>query len=439
MRSKVALVLYYVKANKYSLNSILASIEYNNVPVDTYVVWRNEALFETINRLRNLYEKVIVGLSFFTTQLPEILGLVKLIKQYFPEVTVIGGGPHVTGDPVGSLIRIGFDYIFYGEAEETIRDFLNAVSEGDDVKSICGIGYVDGDRVIVHRRAGKINLDDYPPFPYWRRMFNPIEIMRGCPIGCKFCQVTFMHGGKPRFRSIETILKYAKIMWSMGLRDLRFIAPNSLGYMSINGVSPNHSAICELLDKLHKLSKERGGRIFFGTFPSEVRPDSVDEDIIKDIRRYVANKSIIIGAQSGSNRLLKVINRKHTIEDVFNAVEIIVKNGFRPDVDFIFGLPHEDKEDVEETMKAIDKLVKMGARIHAHTFMPLPGTPFANAPPGKIPIQVKKKLYRLIGDGILYGQWIMQESLAEMIDWFRKNNYIYVGRKLSEKAKFMAC
>ncbi len=436
MRNDIALILYYTRNNKYSLNSILAAIEHNNVPVDVYVVWNNDPILELAHRLRNLYRKVIIGLSFFTTQLPEIISFVKLVKRYLPDIMVVGGGPHVTGDPAGSLLRIGFDYIFYGEAEESICDFLCTLSEGGDVKNICGIGYVDDDKVVVCKRSKIVDLNSYPPFPYWRRMFNPIEIMRGCPIACKFCQVSFMHGVKVRFRGVDVILKYAELMWKMGLRDLRFIAPNSFAYMSSNGITPCYDAIDTLLKKLHEKAKKYGGRIFFGTFPSEVRPDSVDKEVLKTLRRYVANTSLIIGAQSGSDKILRIINRRHTIEDVFNAVEAAIECGFKVDVDFIFGLPFEEEEDIQASIKAIERLVKTGARIHAHTFMPLPGTPFAEAPPGRIPLSVKKKLYKLIGEGGLYGQWIIQERIANMIDWYRRNNYIFTGRKLNEKLRF---
>lgn len=81
-------------------------------------------------------------------------------------------------------------------------------------------------------------------------------------------------------------------------------------------------------------------------------------------------------------------------------------------MDFIFGLPEETPEDVRLTLKVINDFVKMGARIHAHTFMPLPQTPFARAPAGKINGEIQKALNRLIPKGLVFGEWEKREKIA---------------------------
>ncbi|HDJ83608.1 MAG TPA: TIGR04013 family B12-binding domain/radical SAM domain-containing protein, partial [Desulfurococcaceae archaeon] len=309
------------------------------------------------------------------------------------------------------------------------------------LEDVCGIAYYDKslDKVVINKRSTLVNLNDYPPFPYWRGRFNPIEIMRGCPWACKYCQVSFMFKAKPRYRDVDVVEYYSRIMLREGLRDLRFIAPDSFAYMSADGRKPNPSAIEELLERLHKLVQRYKGRIFYGTFPSEVRPNSVDYELARIVRKYVANKSIIIGAQTGSDRLLKLINRGHTVDNIIHAAEALIKAGFRVDVDFIFGLPGETREDIEDTLKVIEKLVRIGARIHAHTFMPLPGTPFADAPPGRLEPWLRKRLYLLLGRGFLYGDWLKQEREAEMIDWYRRAGIIFTGKSLSMNTRIRYC
>lgn len=439
-----ALVFYSMKNNRYSINALVASLEKDdNLLVDVYIVdeRRRTSLIHILQRLRNFYKRVILGVSFITTQIAYIEKLVDLIKRYVPGVILVAGGPHATGDPVGTIVKLGFDYAVIGEGEETIRDIAEALSNGLSLEDVCGIAYYDPntEKVLVSRRLTQVNLDVYPPFPYWRGRFNPIEIMRGCPWTCKYCQVSFMFKARPRYRGIDTIEYYSRIMLREGLGDLRFIAPDSFAYMSSDGRRPNPSALEELLERLYKLTQIYNGRIFYGTFPSEVRPDNVDYELARMVRKYVANKSIIIGAQTGSDRLLKHINRGHSVDDVINAAEALIKAGFRVDVDFIFGLPGETREDIEETLKVIKKLVDMGARIHAHTFLPLPGTPFAEAPPGRIPFWLRRKLYLLLGRGFLYGDWLEQEKEAEMIDWYRKIGVIFTGKALALNMKIRYC
>ena len=127
------------------------------------------------------------------------------------------------------------------------------------------------------------------------------------------------------------------------------------------------------------------GRIFFGSFPSEVRPEHVTPEAMRLLRRYVANDNIIIGAQSGSDAVLAAAGRGHGTGPVRDAVRIAVSHGFRPNVDFIFGMPGEGADDQRASLALADELTGLGARIHAHTFMPLPGTPWRDAEPGVHP------------------------------------------------------
>ena len=85
-------------------------------------------------------------------------------------------------------------------------------------------------------------------------------------------------------------------------------------------------------------------------------------------------------------------------------------------MDFIFGLPQEDECDIQLTIKVMSDLVRMGARIHAHTFMPLPQTPFAKSPAGQVPADIKKMLRELIKKGVVFGNWVKQESIARAME-----------------------
>src|SRR5699024_939787 len=99
------------------------------------------------------------------------------------------------------------------------------------------------------------------------------------------------------------------------------------------------------------------------------------------LRRYVDNDNLVIGGQSGSQRVLDATKRDHTVDDVLRAARISVENGFVPNVDFLFGLPSEDESDHAATVRLMQQLSEIGARVHSHTFMPLPGTPLRDAPP----------------------------------------------------------
>jgi len=425
VRRKVAIVIPYLRHNRFSYNVILAALEKENIHIPVYLIRSKTYDFiEEIHGLAKKYDVLVLAISIMTTQIVDMLDEIRKINKMRPNnVISVAGGPHPSGDPCGTL-DLGFDFVFIGEAEMSFSDFIMKLIDNEDVFSTKGISYKHNGEYFMTERPPPIDLNEYPPFPVGMRMFNPIEITRGCPYACRYCQVTYLHGARPRHRDIERILEYCEVMIKANKKDLRFISPNSFGYGSIDGRNVNYDALAELIDKLYSLVKKEGGRIFFGSFPSEVRPDFVDEDVLRIIKGKVANRRIIVGAQSGSDEILKKIHRGHTVEDIINAVEIIQRYGFRADVDFIFGLPGEKEEDLVKTERIIQELVKMGARIHAHTFIPLPGTPFYKEAPGKIPKRIKKLLYRLTGKGHLYGYWESQERLARKIVELRERGII---------------
>ena len=324
------------------------------------------------------------------------------------------GGPHPTGDPEGT-IKMGFDIVVRGEGEETLMEILKKIDENEDYRNVKGIVFVDdkGEYRYTGQRS-LINLDKYPPFAVKHNKFGPIEITRGCPFACYFCQTSYIFGTRVRHRSVENICKYVEIMKSRNLYDIRFITPNAFSYGSLDGKKLNVDALEKLLSNVREIIGSKG-RIFLGTFPSEVRPEHVTGETIDLVLRYANNDNLIIGAQSGSQRILDLCHRGHTVEDIYNAVKLTLKSGLKANVDFIFGLPGETEEDVKLTIKVMNDLVKMGARIHAHTFIPLPQTPFAKAAPGKISENLKKIIEGWISRGIVYGDWRKQERIAERI------------------------
>ncbi len=425
MRKNVALAFYYTKQNRYSFNALLGALEsepdFENL--QTYLLISKQSLYFELKEIAKKHEKVIFGISFFTTQLwdvEKILNSLKPLKNECKNLLFIAGGAHPTGEPFKTL-EMGFDVVVRGEAEETLIELLKAFDADEDFTKVNGIAYVDENRHFnLNPLRNHVNLDNYAPFSLKHRRFGPIEITRGCPFCCHYCQTSYMFGAKVRHRSIEKICEYVEVMKQKNLKDIRFISPNAFSYGSVDGKALNIAKIEELLRNIREIINP-DGRIFFGSFPSEVRPEHVTEETIDVLLRYADNKNIVIGAQSGSDRILKLCHRGHSTEDVYKAVKLTVDAGLIPNVDFIFGLPGETEEDVKQTIKVMHDLAKMGARIHAHTFMPLPQTPFSKSPAGKISNELKKIIGKLISSRVLYGSWRQQQELAQRIVQYLKN------------------
>ena len=323
-------------------------------------------------------------------------------------VVQIAGGPHPTADPGDALDR-GFDLVALGEGEGTLVGLLRRLAGGSDLRGP-GLAWREGGGVRRGPAAPPVSLDESPPFPERLPRLGPIEITRGCGHACRFCQTTHLHGGHVRHRSARRIAEAARQVVVRGGRDVRFVTPSALAYGSEDG-APCLEAVEELLVRVRE-SAGPGARIWFGTFPSEVRPEHVTPEALRLLRRHVANDHLAIGAQSGLDAVLEGCNRGHRAEDVRRAVRLAAEAGFRAKVDLIFGLPGETPDDAAASRALATELAAAGAEIHAHAFLPLPGTPWAGAEPGRIDIETRDLLDRLAGRGRASGPWRRQEGMA---------------------------
>jgi B12-binding domain/radical SAM domain protein len=307
----------------------------------------------------------------------------------------IAGGPHPSGVPEETLEF--FDYVVLGEGEETLPELVKVLQEGGDPEKVRGIAYRDSgtDKIVITPKRPHVNLDSYPCFDP-KKLRAPLEISRGCPWGCKYCQTPRLFGREVRHRSVDSILKNAKYY-----DDLRFIASNAFAYGG-DGIHPRLDKVEKLLSALHEIPDKK---IFFGTFPSEVRPEFVTEESVELVRKYCANDSLSLGAQSGSDRVLKEIRRGHTVEDSVSAVECCLEQDIIPAVDFIFGFPTETEEDQEKSLDLVRWICKKGGTVRAHYLTPLPGTPYSSATPVEVSDRVRRELGKLALDGKLTGYW----------------------------------
>jgi B12-binding domain/radical SAM domain protein len=306
------------------------------------------------------------------------------------DAVYIAGGPHPSALPEEALEH--FDFVVIGEGEETMPELLRAIVSGSDPLAVRGIACKVEGRVVVTDARPKVNLDLYPPFS---RILAPIEISRGCPWGCTYCQTSRLFGSCMRHRSIPVIERYAQRH-----KDIRFTSPNSLAYGS-DGLRPRLDKVEALLKALSAQKKP----IYFGTFPSEVRPEFVTKDALELITKYCANKSISLGGQSGSPAVLRRIGRGHGREEIENACDLALDYGLLPQVDFIFGLPDESADDQLMTLDLVRWIVSKGGRVRAHLFSPLPGTPLANRHASLLAEEVEASLGRLALQGRLTGSW----------------------------------
>ncbi len=329
--------------------------------------------------------------SFATRQAASVF---REVKEANTNSIFIAGGPHPSGKPEETLDI--FDYVVIGEGEETLPELIETITSGKDVSQIKGIAYKDNNnKTIFTGKREPVDLDKYPCFDP-NILMSPLEISRGCPFRCKYCQTPRLFGGKVRHRSIDSIVKYAK-----HYRDLRFTSSNALAYGS-DGIHPRLDKVENLLSTLHRME---GKTIYFGTFPSEVRPEFVTDESLELITKYCTNTKVSLGAQSGSDRILRSILRGHTVDDVVHSIDICFDHGITPVVDFMVGFPDETEEEQDMSLEIIQWICKKGGHVHSHYLTPLPGTPYANVMTSPVSKRYRRVMGKMALEGKVTGSW----------------------------------
>ncbi len=360
----------------------------------------------TARELEERGYRVVVLYGLSSISILDLLDELALLARQYP---VVVGGPHAEG-AYWQVLRLGAYAAVVGDGENAVAGLAEHFLGERDLSEVPNIAFRDGERFRI-TRIELVDLDEYRPHAPAYKLYPPIEIMRGCPYRCKFCQVPWLFKARVRFRSPHVVGEAARDYVGAGKRIIRFIAPIGFAYMSQRRGEPNVSAIEELLTAVRRA----GGVPYLGTFPSETRPEYVTRDVLRVVKRLAGNRRIAVGLQSGDDRVLAVSQREHTVEDAFSAVKLIIEEGFTPVVDLLFGLPGEDEEAVEKTVEAMYKLAGMGAQLRLHSFIPLPGTPFAKVKPKPIHPKYRKAILKLLGRGVLEGDWEEQEKIAPKV------------------------
>ncbi len=308
---------------------------------------------------RDLCELDILAFSFTTIDIDDIR---KVLRDFNPGEGPlrIAGGPHPGADPEGCL-AMGFDAVFVGEAEYTLPRFLREWAQHPERGSVPAIWIPDA----------FCDLDESPHADAQTPEFPFLEISRGCPHQCAFCQVPRLFGRRMRFRSPAVAAAGVRHAAAAGHRRIRCLTSDAFLY---GGGSVEHVAAS--LRTLVAECKEAGASyLMLGSFPSEVRPDRVTPELLHVLAGACANPTVVMGAQSGSDSVLRSMRRGHDVADVVRAVTRIHEAGLVPHVDLLFSFPGETAADRRATLELGEWILSLPrSRLHLHAYLPLPGT-----------------------------------------------------------------
>ena len=312
----------------------------------------------TLEELREVILKEnpdVVGFSAMTCQVNVILDIAEELKKYRPFVKIVVGGPHISSTKEELFKFSGnIDFLFYGEAEKTFYKFINALGGNESFEEIEGIIYKQNGRTIINNPPQPTQDLDTLPFPnlglldiykydsYYAKSLPLTSLLasRGCPYHCTFCDAYATHGRIVRFRSSKNVVdemehnykKYAIKQFT--IKDSTFTVNKNWVY-----------EICSDIEK-------RGLKI---NWTCNTRVDLVDEALLMAMKKSGCYM-ILFGIESGSQKVLDMMKKGITIEQIKKAISLCKKTGIERVGYFIIGNPGETEEDVLKTINLIKEL-----------------------------------------------------------------------------------
>ena len=250
-----------------------------------------------------------------------------------------------------------------------------------------------------------------------------LTIQEGCDKFCNFCVVPYTRG--PEYsRPFDQIIKEAKNLVENGSKEITLLGQNVNAYHFISdGKEYKLSNLLLELEKIKDLIRVR----FTTSHPKDMTEDLID--CFKNCSKLMP--FLHLPVQSGSNKILKLMNRKHDIKFYYSIIEKLKKINSNIDfsTDFIIGYPGEDDKDFEKTMDLVKKIEFINS--YSFIFSARPGTPAAKLQ--KINSDITKNRLKIIQNQLFNLQLNKNKELEEkkievLVENKLKNQNSYFGR-----------
>ncbi|MGY5852465.1 MAG: radical SAM protein, partial [Candidatus Thorarchaeota archaeon] len=391
---------------------------------------RIEDILDVKGRFRGISH---LAISAMTMDIPAVKHIIRIWQGSRPKGKCIVGGP-IASDPRNTFPQLQPDVMVLGEGEATLDELLisDFLTEKIDLSRISGIAYQVEKSVRVNEPRPLLTSEElalYTPstvrimdYKAYQASRVYVEVVRGCsnfrrtslqlpdnrqcsdcsncdsldpvdrmncpediPPGCGFCSVPTTWG-PPRSRTIKTVISEIEDLLRLDVHRIVMEAPGFLDYMRgdepiTNPCEPkaNMRAITELLTGITSLPE----------FEAELAHLTIEnmkaclftEEVAKVLSEYLPSTSPNIGLETGSENHTQQIGKCGTPEDVLRAVKIAKTFGMTPYVYFIYGLPGETSETVDESIKMMRMISDAGVeRIIMYGFRALPDSAFADFP-----------------------------------------------------------
>ena len=291
----------------------------------------------------------------------------------------------------------------YHEINDKILDFINKKEKSETIEFEANVKFDYLSKI-------KNEMSDVSSF---------LTIQEGCDKFCHFCVVPYTRG--PEYsRPFQQILDEAKHLVDNGVREIILLGQN------VNAYKDKNNKLSNLILEIEKFSKIE--RVRYTTS----HPKDMSDDLIEVYKHSKKLMPLIhLPVQSGSNKILELMNRKHTLNDYLKIFEKLKKinSKIQFSSDFIIGYPGEEEKDFNDTFDLIERIKFINS--YSFIFSPRPGTIAANLDliDKNISAQRLKKIQsKLFENQINMNKSLETETLNVLVENLTKDQTHVFGR-----------
>ncbi len=323
---------------------------------------------DAIEPIIQKFQPPIIGISCTSPLYPIIQQITRIIKGVNSNIFTLLGGPHPTILPESVLNETSIDFLIRGEGELTVVEMMEAnLHSTEKLSNIRGLSFKKDERQIHNpdrpliKNLNTIPFPDRSMLPY-RKYFaasakeNPCTSLitsRGCPYKCIFCSNIFNY---PRFRSPQNIVDEIELILDrLQLKDIEFLDST---------FNLKKQLVLEVCKEIRKRRLDFSWRCI-------CRVDLIDREILQHLKA-AGCYLVTYGVESGSDRVLKILQKGFTVSKVKQAFKMTKEIGLETHGLFMVGVPGETQQEIKQTLTLSKKLGPDYAQFFITT--PIPGS-----------------------------------------------------------------
>ena len=328
-------------------------LEYRGVNIEIADLANKESGLETA--LEPYIDADLYGITSTSPQYPQALNILKILRRRSPTARIVIGGAFPSSLP-DKCIQDGFDIVVVGEGEEAMFRLVTNMENGK-TPGVIHASYIQNLDTIPYPAR---HLVDIRSFAYDINGSRGTTLItsRGCPFACSFCSKEVWQRGT-RFHSADYVIAELKhIIDNYNIKHFLFLDDT---------ITIRRKRLLELCRRMGPLNIK---------WRCYARTTTTKEMLMA--MKDAGCVEIGVGVESGSQKILDIVNKKETVKQNTRFVELCKEVGIMANVFIMIGLPGETYETVEETRRWMERVRphKFGFNI----FMPYAGTPVYKHP-----------------------------------------------------------